>query len=201
MQRFCDMLRYFRKREGLSQQELADRMTASGTPMTRSRIAMYENGYRQPDPETLNAFADFFNVNLDTLMGRGMPNLIPLMGRIACGTPLFAEENIEEYISLPTNVKADYALTCRGDSMIDIGIESGDVVYIRQCDDVDDGQIAAVLMGDDSTLKRVFHVPGGGIMLIAENPARERWVYQGGEAEAAGVKIMGQAVAYLHRLT
>ncbi|MEG1965754.1 MAG: S24 family peptidase, partial [Oscillospiraceae bacterium] len=81
---------------------------------------------------------------------------IPLLGAIACGEPILAAENIEEYLQIPKNINADFALQCSGDSMINARIFDGDIVYIHQQPCVDNGQIAAVLIGDEATLKRVY---------------------------------------------
>ena len=208
MSTFADMLTYFRKRNGLSQQDLADK-----TGLKRSAIGMYETGKREPDFETLETIADFFNVNIDTLLGKSKPSLptrvlpanviplpemkkIPLVGQIACGTPILAEQNIEEYIDLPSHIRADYALTCKGDSMVNIGIQSGDIVYIRQQEEVENGQVAAVMVGDDeATLKR-FYCEDNVVQLIAENATIPPKVYIG---EAINqIHVVGLAVAYTH---
>lgn len=121
---------------------------------------------------------------------------VPLVGRIACGTPILAEQNIEDYIDLPGHIHADYALTCQGDSMINAGIRDGDVVYIRQQPEVENGQIAAVIVGEDeATLKR-FYFDGGVVQLVAENPRIPPMVFSG--AELSRVHVIGRAVAYTH---
>lgn len=121
---------------------------------------------------------------------------VPLVGRIACGTPILAEQNIEDYIDLPGHIHADYALTCQGDSMINAGIQDGDVVYIRQQPEVENGQIAAVIVGEDeATLKR-FYFDGGVVQLVAENSRIPPMVFSG--AELARVHVIGRAVAYTH---
>lgn len=121
---------------------------------------------------------------------------IPLVGQIACGTPILAEENITDYIDLPAHISADYALTCKGDSMVNIGISDGDVVYIRQQKEVENGQVAAVMVGEDeATLKR-FYYNDGIVQLVAENSAIPPKVYVG---EAINqVHVIGLAVAYTH---
>ncbi len=119
---------------------------------------------------------------------------IPLVGQIACGTPILAEENIEDYIDLPGHIRADFALTCRGDSMINAGIEDGDVVYIRRQEEVQNGQIAAVLVGDEeATLKR-FYYDGKVVQLIAENPKFPPMVFFGEAINS--IHVIGLAVAY-----
>lgn len=207
MSSFSDMLGYLRRRENMSQKELADKAGVS-----RSAIGMYEAGEREPSFETLEAFADIFNVNMDTLLGKSvneelLPNnvqklikmkKIPLVGTIACGTPILAEENITDYIDMPGHIRADYALTCKGDSMINAGIRDGDIVYIRKQSQVENGQIAAVLIGgEEATLKR-FYRTDGYISLNAENPQYAPIVFF--ESDASNVRVIGLAVAYTHVL-
>lgn len=207
MAKLSDMLIYLRKRQGLSQQSLSDRLG-----ITRSAIGMYETGRRVPDLETLEAFADFYNVDMDTLTGRSdasglsanmwplapLPK-VPLVGRIACGAPILAEENIEEYVDLPRHIQADFVLECKGDSMVGAGIRSGDMVYIRSQPEVENGQIAAVLVdGDEATLKR-FYFDGRTVQLVAENPQYAPMVFVG-EDISKRLQVIGRAVAYTHAL-
>ena len=205
MSNFSDMLGYLRRRENLSQKELAKMAGVS-----RSAIGMYEAGEREPSFETLEAFADIFNVNMDTLMGKSLVEYalpsnveklwamkkVPLVGQIACGTPILAEENITDYVDLPGHIRADYALTCKGDSMINAGIRDGDIVYIRKQEEVENGQIAAVVVGDDeATLKR-FYLVNGVVTLNAENPAYDPKIYVG--EQVAHIHVIGLAVAFTH---
>lgn len=81
---------------------------------------------------------------------------VPLIGTIACGTPILAVENIECDVDMPENIRADFALRCKGDSMIDAHIYDGDIVYIRKQPIVDNGEIAAVIIDDEATLKRFY---------------------------------------------
>ena len=123
---------------------------------------------------------------------------IPLLGRIACGSPILAEENIEEYVDLPRHIHADFALICQGDSMINAGIRPGDVVYIRKQELVNNGQIAAVRISDDeATLKRFFY-DGDSIRLIAENPSFPTKIFIGEEMKQ--IHVIGLAVAYTHAI-
>lgn len=118
---------------------------------------------------------------------------IPLIGSIACGAPTLAEEHMEDYIDIPQHIHADFALSCKGDSMINARIFDGDIVYIRQQDTVDNGQIAAVLIDGEATLKRV-QLFEDHISLEPENPQYRPLVYWGGEMNA--VRILGKAVAF-----
>ena len=125
-------------------------------------------------------------------------NRVPLVGQIACGTPILAEENIEDYVDLPQHIRADFALTCHGDSMINAGIRNGDVVYIRKQDQVENGQIAAVRIGDEeATLKR-FYYDGDSVRLVPENPSCRTKSFFG--QEMTQVHIIGLAVAYTHAI-
>ena len=100
---------------------------------------------------------------------------IPLVGSIACGTPILAEQNIEARIGVPALWRADFALTCHGDSMAAM-IQDGDIVCIRKQPEVENGEISAVRIGEEATLKR-FYRQGDTVMLQAENPAFSPLVY------------------------
>ena len=209
--KFAETLRELRTKNNLSQIEFARNIGVS-----RSTVGMYETGQREPDFETMEAIADFFNVTMDYLYGktnipneaadriRNTPNAkniipmpkmnkVPLLGTIACGEPILAEENIECDVDVPDHIKADFALRCKGNSMIDVHINDGDIVYIRQQSAVDNGQIAAVLIGDEATLKKVY-ISGDTLTLVACNSAFAPLIYSGAELEE--IRILGKAVAY-----
>ena len=120
---------------------------------------------------------------------------VPLVGRIACGTPILAQENIEDYVDVPKDRHVDFCLTCAGDSMIDAGIDDGDTVYIRKQPDVENGEIAAVRIGDEATLKRVYKYPDC-IVLEAENRAYAPLRYF--KEDMNNVVIEGKAVGWVH---
>ncbi|MBQ8263568.1 MAG: helix-turn-helix domain-containing protein [Oscillospiraceae bacterium] len=124
-----------------------------------------------------------------------MPKMsrVPLVGAIACGDPIIAEENIEDYVEMPEHVRADFALRCSGDSMIGARIHDGDIVYIKQDAYVDNGDIAAVLIGEEATLKRVYR-NDNSIVFQPENPAYAPLVFSGQEME--NIRILGKAVAF-----
>lgn len=124
-----------------------------------------------------------------------MPQMrkIPLVGRIACGAPILAEEHIEDQVDIPANIHADFALTCKGDSMVGARIYDGDIVYIRQQDTVESGEIAAVLIDDEATLKRV-RLFDDHIILEPENPMYKPMAYW--DSDIANVHILGKAVAF-----
>lgn len=120
---------------------------------------------------------------------------LPLLGSISCGKPILADEHIETYVEATTNIKADFCLKAKGDSMINARIHNGDIVFIRKQDTVENGEIAAVIIGDEATLKRVFYYPDEGkLVLQAENPKYEPFVFVGDELNT--IKILGKAVAF-----
>lgn len=107
---------------------------------------------------------------LPQLMG-GESKVVPLIGEIACGEPLFAVENIEESYTLPKSLFGDgelFMLTAKGNSMIDAGISKGDLLVIRRQTAADDGDIVVALIDNDATLKRIYH-KDGKIILHPEN--------------------------------
>lgn len=125
---------------------------------------------------------------------------IPLVGEIACGAPILAEQHITDYVDMPEHIRADFALKCRGDSMVGAGIRDGDIVYIRQQPIVNNGQIAAVLIDgseSEATLKR-FYLSDDVLTLQAENPSVPPKIFIGGEIEE--VRVLGLAVGYTHML-
>lgn len=121
----------------------------------------------------------------------------PMLGEIACGKPKYTNEDRESYIMAGTNIKADFCLRASGDSMINARILDGDIVFIRKQDMVENGEIAAVIVNNDSeaTLKRLFYYQEKGFLILkAENPAYEDMIFTGEELNE--VHILGKAVAF-----
>ncbi len=199
---FKDTLAALRKRNKLTQNELGAMLGLAG-----STISMYERGEREPSKEALELIADHFNVPIDYLVGRWkdlaplpaniipMPTMrdVPLVGDIACGLPILAVENHDGTVQAPENIRADFALRCKGDSMINARIYDGDIVYIRQQPTVDSGQIAAVLIDDEATLKRV-RIYDDHIILEAANPQYKPLVFW--DEAMKDIHILGLAVAF-----
>ena len=119
----------------------------------------------------------------------------PLLGSVSCGEPIYADENQETYIEAGTNINADFCLKAQGDSMVGARIQDGDIVFIRQQDFVDNGRIAAVIVGDEATLKRIeYYRERNTLLLKSENPDYPTQIYTNSELDQ--VKILGQAVAF-----
>lgn len=129
--------------------------------------------------------------------GGGVP--VPLVGRISAGSPLLADQNIEEYLTVPTGFAGNddhFALRVSGDSMIGAGILDGDLVVVRRQDSADEGDIVAVLVPgraeDEATVKRL-HKERGRVLLVPENPSMEPF-------EMTDGTILGKIVAVLRRI-
>ena len=120
---------------------------------------------------------------------------IPLLGEIACGEPIFASEDKESYVEAGTNIKADFCLKAKGDSMINARIHDGDIVFIRSQEMVENGEIAAVIIDDEATLKRLYYYPEKGqLILNPENTAYSPLVYIGEDLNK--IRILGKAIAF-----
>ena len=160
--------------------------------------------------DTLKKIADYFSVSIDYLLGKEEASLpaglrpivtrrFPMLGEIACGQPLFADENHETYIDASAEISADFCLTAKGDSMIGARIHNGDVVFIKSMPMVENGQIAAVIIDEEATLKRWYYYPEKEkLVLTPENPAFEPLVYSGEELD--NVRCIGLAVSFMSKL-
>ena len=119
--------------------------------------------------------------------------MVPILGRIACGIPKFAEENIEDYVRLPVSMfgRGDFfLLRAYGDSMINAGIEDNDLVLVRKQNTAETGQIVVALTGEDeATLKR-FYPEKDHIRLHPENPAFEDIIVENCEIQGVAVKVI-----------
>lgn len=203
MAEFKDRLNYALEEKGLKAADLS-KMTGIG----EGAISQYRSGAYKASQRNLELIANALNVSIPWLMGVSdnsavkmpgnlipMPEMdfVPLIGDIACGRPIIAVEESEERAPKPDFVHADFALHCKGDSMINARIFDGDLVYIRRQPQVENGQIAAVCIGDEVTLKRVYQSPGR-LILRAANPLYEDMVFMGDELE--DIQILGLAVAF-----
>ena len=187
-----EIIRSLREKQGMSQEALASRLGYRD----RSSIAKIETGKVDLSQSKLELMSQVFGVPITHLLGLApakATDRIPILGAIACGAPILAQEHIEGYASLPQGIHADFALVCKGDSMVGARIFDGDVVYIRQQETVENGEIAAVLVDGEATLKRVRHF-GDRISLEPENPMYRPLIFWGEEMNQ--VQILGKAVAF-----
>ena len=168
-------------------------------------VSNWETGLNKPDPDTIGLICGVLGISASDLLGDTTPmhpdllpisrRTVPLLGDIACGEPIYADEDYSTVMAVGLNVDCDFALRCKGDSMIGARIYDGDVVFIKKLDTVDDGTIAAVLIDDEATLKRVYRLSDGRLELRAENP-KYKPIVVGGDGETRTCHILGKAVAF-----
>lgn len=207
-----DRIRQARLEQDVTQQELADYIGVS-----KQAVYKYENNIVTNIPtDKVDAIARRLKVSPAYLMGWEeqpspaasreptvppgfipMPQMrkVPLVGSIACGTPILAQQNIDGSVDAPEDIRCDFALRCKGDSMIDAGIHDGGAVYIRIQPEVENGEIAAVRIGEEATLKRVYY-DGTTLTLMPANAAFAPMIYTGPQLEE--VHIEGRVVGWTH---
>ena len=198
-------LKELRKSRGMTLDDLASEIGTS-----KQTIHRYENGIiSNIPPEKIESLATALGTTPSELMGwendtdatddRGFSPItvkkIPILGEIACGEPIYAVEEHESFVTADGTIDADFCLRAHGDSMIGARIYDGDIVFIRSQSLVDNGEIAAVIINDEATLKRVYFYPEEGkLVLTPENPRYAPLVYI--KNELNNVKIIGKAVAF-----
>lgn len=196
-------IREYREREDLTLAEMAQRTGVPAQTLNR-----YELGKRAPKIDVAVQIAERLGVNPLWLQGYDVPVLtgvpdgfdpvpetytVPRVGAIACGTPILAEQNIETYDAVPNRIRCDFTLVCKGDSMVGAGIEDGDVVYIRQQPEVENNEIAAVMIDGEATLK-YFKRVGDMVLLSPANREYEPIIVSG--ENLGKVRIVGKAVGF-----
>lgn len=205
-----DRIRIKREDLGMTQGELAQKVGYT----SHSSIAKVESGAIDLPQTKIEAIANALQTSPAYLLGltqhdaspvwqtQSFENVtsihtqrVPLLGEIACGKPLWANEERESYVQAGVNIKADFCLIARGDSMIGARINDGDIVFCRSQSTVENGDVAVVIVGDEATLKRVYFYPEKKkLVLQSENPKYEPFVYVG--EELADVHILGKAIAF-----
>lgn len=199
-----DKLKELRKEKKLTLEELAELVGTS-----RQTIHRYETGkIANIPPEKVEALASALGTTPSVLMGWSdelydrFDNILPIsvkrlpmLGEIACGEPIYAEEEHGSFAIANLAVDADFCLRAKGDSMTGARIFDGDTVFIRAQEAVDNGEIAAVIINDEATLKRVYFYPEEGKLILSpENPRYAPLVYV--KEELDHIKIIGKAVAF-----
>ena len=197
---FGDKLKAARKAKGLTQKELAAKIHVKNTS-----VSNWENGLNMPGPDSIQAVcwaldvdANYFFADFDGWVPRGalpLPSFrrVPIVGAIACGQPILADENIQGQADMPEHVHADFALRCKGDSMIDARIHDGDLVFVRKQPEVENGEIAVVRIDDEVTLK-YFTRQGSTVILQPANPSYAPMAFSGPDLQR--VHVEGKAVAF-----
>ena len=210
----CDRIK-----KGLEMSKMTQAELSAHTGIGKSSICSYIKGEYEPKAEKARRIAQAFGVNEEWLLGYSDdPNpqsrlnseefenifpiklkKFPLLGEIACGEPVFAEEEHESYIMASGEIEADFCLVAKGDSMIGARINDGDVVFIKKQSIVDNGDIAAVIIDNETTLKRWYYYPEKQkLVLTPENNKYEPFVYVG--KELCDVRCLGRAVCFMSKL-
>lgn len=191
---------------GLSADQVAEKLNVD-----RTTIFRYERGAISKVPtETLAKLAQILFTSPTYLMGLSdeadkeikIDNIyqietkkFPMLGEIACGKPIYADEDRESYVQAGMGIKADFCLKCKGDSMINARILDGDIVFVRKQSAVNNGEIGVVVIENEATLKRIYYYPEQQkLVLQSENPKYEPLVYVGSELEQ--IYILGKAIAF-----
>ena len=199
-----DRVKALRLKKGLTQEELAEKLgyrskssvahIENGRDIPRSMIVQlseildttpaYLMGWEDSEGSLFNKYDNIHPIQLKK---------IPLLGEIACGEPIWADEDKEHYVMADMDIDADFCLTAKGDSMVNARINNGDIVFIKQMPLVQNGEIAAVIIDNEATLKRVYYYPDKNkLVLNPENPAYEPLIYINEELDT--VRILGKAV-------
>ena len=199
-----DTIKALRETHNLSQDDFGKVAGVSG-----KAVSTWENGTRIPRMGAIQRLADYFNIKKSDIIGdttfspeNQFDNIypielkkFPLLGEIACGEPIFCDEDRESYILAGTNIKADFCLKCKGYSMINARIYDGDIVFVRKQDSVENGEIAAVVIDDEATLKRMFYYPENDMVILKpENTAYKDIILMNDQLNS--VHVLGKAVAF-----
>lgn len=166
-----------------------------------------------PRKTTLLKIADYFGVTVDYLMtgdaGNGLHGFqwvqgaakkrLPLLGNVACGEPIWAEEEQDVFVETDSDMDADFCLTATGDSMIYARIFDGDTLFVKRQSSVNDGEIAVILIDNEATVKRVYYDRENNVLtLMPENPTFKPMRYQGPELDQ--ITILGKVVAGQYKI-
>lgn len=185
-----------------TQEELASKLG-----LQKSAIAKYENGRVENIKRSIiQKMASILECTPSYLMGwddasiPSYPNIrpiakksLPVLGSVACGKPIYMAEEKEVYVDATTDIKADFILIAKGDSMTGARINDGDIVFIHQQPEVENGEIAVVAIDDEATLKR-FYKYNDMVLLKAENPEYKDMVYT--PEDHKDIRVLGKAVAF-----
>lgn len=185
------------------------------TKIPKSSISQYMSGYAKPKQDRIYLISQALNVNPTWLLGydvnmeddiqnvmKSFDNIypievqkIPMLGTIACGEPIYADEDRESYVLCGTEIKADFCLRCKGDSMVNARIYDNDIVFISKQDIVSNGEIAAVIIDDEVTLKRFYYYRDQNLVILKPENSKYEDIVLSGE-KLNKVKVLGKAVAF-----
>lgn len=200
-----------RLNEGLIMRNMSAAELSRLSGVNEGAISQYRKGNYKANQHSLEKIAKVLNVSIAWLMGADVvadtiaiptkannvfpieTKKIPLLGKIAAGQPVMAEECFDSYVQCGNTLHADFCLRVQGDSMINARIFDGDIVFIHQQPVVENGEIAAVAIDDAVTLKRVY-ISDNFIELRAENPKYKHMIFT--KEDCLSFRILGKAVAF-----
>lgn len=190
-------LKHLRLKSGLSQEYLAKRFGYK----SYTTIQKWESGAAEPPLHVLEDLSNLYGYTMHELYTEDLTSeapsdrcwwRVPLVGTIAAETPILAKENIIDYFTIDSRVKADFALRVKGNSMVGAGIVSGDIAFFKKQETLENGEIGAILSENEVTLKR-FYREGGTVVLQSENDHHKPIILTNGV-----VRILGKLVAVLN---
>lgn len=187
MATFAERLRELRNEKKMTMKDLADKLS-----LTEQAISMYERNERRPNFEKLEEIADFFNIDMNYLLGKSiiknsyahefreitidkLIRKIPLYDFISCGEGGFVDDNIIDFVSLPASMfsarKEYFAQYAKGDSMINANINNGDLVIFEKTSSVTNGMIGCFCIDDNTATCKRLSISNDQIILLPENPS------------------------------
>lgn len=204
--KISEKIKQGRKRLGLTQTEFGKKLGVQ-----KNAVSKWECGRVEDIPSSkIKIMAELFRVPVSYLIDDMTSNVdyfqydnvfsvqtkkFPMLGEIACGKPIYADEDRESYVQAGMGIKADFCLKCKGDSMINARILDGDIVFVHKQSAVNNGEIGVVIIENEATLKRIYYYPEQQkLVLQSENPKYEPLVYVGSELEQ--IYILGKAIAF-----
>lgn len=204
-----DILKRERKKRHLTQSDIGMQLGVS-----QQAVAKWENNSTEPRMQDLLTLAAIYNVTVDYLLGRELePDMgtrsvirdgisyrtLPVLSHVACGEPIYAEDNYEDYILQNMESRADFCVIAKGDSMINARIHDGDIVFVHKQEMVTNGDIAVVAIDDTATIKRVYYyAKDAKLVLMPENPSHAPLVYVKDELNHA--RILGKVVSFFSQV-
>lgn len=204
-----DILKRERKKRHLTQADIGTQLGVS-----QQAVAKWESNSTEPRMQDLMTLAAIYNVSVDYLLGREMEpdagtrailrdgvsyKALPVLASVACGEPIYAEDNYEDYILQNMEINADFCVIAKGDSMINARIHDGDIVFVHKQDMVTNGEIAVVAIDDTATIKRVYYYARDAkLVLMPENPSHAPLVYVRDELNHA--RILGKVVSFFSHI-
>ena len=199
--RFLDENRY-------KQKDIIDKLKDMGFDIKPQNISRWINGESFPrDENIIGALCIIFNCQRSDLIPEANPQKphpsfleitkkkFPVLGEVAAGKPIFMYEDKDCFVMADAEINADYCLIARGDSMINIGIKNGDLVFIKKQDMVRNEEVAVVAIDEEATLKRfIYDKLNNRVTLKSENPKYADMIYEGEQIEH--IHILGKAVFF-----